>query len=324
MTAMRAALICLALLWSGQVAAETLTLQVQTVTDWKSVYGQVEARETVPARARIGGLVAELLVTEGDLVTEGQRIAAVRDDKLSFQIAALDAQIAALDAQRITAETELARGKELVDRGVATVQRLDQLQTAVDVVRGQIASVDAQRAVIRQQASEGEVRAPGAGRVLTVPVTPGAVILPGEPVATIGGGGFFLRLAIPERHAASLKEGDAIQISTDAAHQTGHIAKIYPEISNGRVTADVEVDGLETGFVNARVLVSLAVGKRDALLVPTSAVSTRSGIDFVTVTSGGKSSERAVLLGEAVEMDGDSLIEVVTGLSAGDQIVTAE
>ncbi|MCB2128520.1 MAG: efflux RND transporter periplasmic adaptor subunit [Rhodobacteraceae bacterium] len=321
---MRAALICLALLWSGQGAAGTLTLQSRTVTDWKSVYGQVEARETVPARARIGGLVADLLVTEGDLVAQGQRIATVRDDKLSFQIAALDAQIDALDAQRITAEAELARGKELVGRGVATVQRLDQLQTDVDVVRGQIASVTAQRAVIRQQASEGEVLAPGAGRVLTVPVTPGAVILPGEPVATIGGGGFFLRLAIPERHAASLNEGDAIRISTGAAHQTGHIAKIYPEISNGRVTADVEVDGLETGFVNARVLVSLAVGTRTALLVPASAVSTRSGIDFVTVTAGGHSSERAVLLGEAVELDGESLIEVVTGLAAGDRIVTAE
>ena len=47
----------------------------------------------------------------------------------------------------------------------------------------------------------------GDGRVLEVPLTRGAVVLAGELVAIIGGGGFFLRLAIPERHAFSLREG---------------------------------------------------------------------------------------------------------------------
>lgn len=69
-----------------------------TVTEWKSVYGTVEARETVPARARIGGIVQSLSVTEGDSVTAGQEIAVIHDDKIAFQIAALDAQIEALKA----------------------------------------------------------------------------------------------------------------------------------------------------------------------------------------------------------------------------------
>ena len=93
-----------------------------------------------------------------------------------------------------------------------------------------------------QQAAEGDVLAPEDGRVLTVPVTRGAVILAGEPVATIGSGGLFLRLAVPERHAAALKEGDSIRIGTGGGATEGRLAKVYPEIEGGRVTADVEVD----------------------------------------------------------------------------------
>ncbi len=59
--------------------------------------------------------------------------------------------------------------------------------------------------------------------------------------------------------------------------------KIYPQIEGGRVTADVEVEGLDTDFVAARVLVELPVGERRALLVPTASLTNRAGIDFVAV-----------------------------------------
>ncbi|MCB1312183.1 MAG: efflux RND transporter periplasmic adaptor subunit [Sedimentitalea sp.] len=307
---------------AGPVWAETLTLTETPVTEWKAVYGRVEARESVPARARIGGLVEELTVSEGDLVESGQKIALVRDDKIVFQIAALDAQIDALKAQLATAETELARGQALVDRGVSTRQQLDQLRTTVDVVRGQIASAEAERAVIAQRASEGEVLAPGAGRVLTVPATVGAVVLPGEMIATIGGGGFFLRLAIPERHSESLQEGAEIRMHSEGVDTAGRIAKIYPQIESGRVIADVEVDGLDTAFVNARILVRLPIGERTALLIPENAVRTRSGLDFVTVQAGEGHADRVVVLGEPIIRNDQPMVEVLSGLTPGDVLVT--
>lgn len=319
---MRALLLASWLAVAGPALAETVTLSPATLPEWKAVYGRIETKETIPARARIGGTIRSLSVSEGDTVSEGQEIAVVHDDKIEFQIAAHDAQIAALRAQLETAETELKRGEALVERGVATVQRLDQLRTSVDVVRGQISATEAQRDISVQQAAEGRVLAPAAGRVLTVPVTPGAVILPGEPVATIGGGGFFLRLSVPERHATALAEGDAIRITTDSEEHEGRIAKLYPQIDNGRVTADVEVEGLDTAYVNARVLVRLPVGERQALLVPAPAVTTRSGIDFVTVSEGGHEAERAVVLGEAVTLDGAAMVEILTGLAAGETVVT--
>ncbi|MCK8464462.1 efflux RND transporter periplasmic adaptor subunit [Aliiroseovarius sp. S1339] len=319
---MRIAILIASLLTAGSAWAETLTLAETSVTEWKAVYGRVEARETVPARARIGGLVVELSVTEGDLVKSGQQIALVGDDKIVFQIAALEAQITAFKAQLSTAESELLRGQELVDRGVATVQRLDQLRTVVDVLRSQIATAEAQRDVITQQATEGGVLAPGEGRVLSVPATLGAVILPGEPIALIGGGGFFLRLAIPERHATSLAEGAEIRMHAEGADIAGRVAKLYPQIENGRVIADVEFEKLDTAFVNSRVLVELPVGKRMTLLVPEVAVETRSGIDFVVVMVGDDRMDRAVVLGEPIVQDGAAMVEVLSGLAPGDIVVT--
>ncbi len=314
---MRVLLLIAGLLAAGAASAGTLVLAPEAITEWKPIYGTVEPRNEVPARARIGGVIEELLVTEGDSVSAGQRIATVHDEKLGFQVSAYDAQIDALKAQLATAETELGRGQALVQRGVATAQQLDQLRTTVDVTRSQLAAAEAGRAVVVQQAAEGDVLAPEDGRVLTVPVTRGAVILAGEPVATIGSGGLFLRLAVPERHAAVLKEGGAIRIGAEGVATEGRLAKVYPEIQGGRVTADVEVADLPGAFINARLPVALPVGERQVLMVPSAAVATRSGIDFVTVVEGGAEVARAVVLGEPL---GDR-VEVLTGLRAGDEVV---
>lgn len=322
---MRPLILTFALL-SGLIAsllpagAETLKIAPEPIVEWKAVYGRIEAKETVPARTRLGGLVAELLVSEGDLVTTGQKIAMIRDDKIDFQIAALDAQTRALQSQLTTAESELARGEALLERGVFTAQRLDQLRTTADVLRGQINSMEAERDVLTQQAAEGEILASEAGRILTVPVTPGAVVLPGEAVATIGGGGFFLRLAIPERHADAMIEGTTLQIASEGQDLQGQIAKVYPQIENGRVIADVELAEIDTAFVNARVLVKLPVGERSAILVPKAAVSTRSGIDFVDVRHQETVAARAVMLGDEITRDGETFTEVLTGLAPGDEV----
>lgn len=317
---MRLLVLLAALLSASPALAETQVLEPVSLTEWKAVYGRIEARDLVSARARIGGTVVELLVSEGDTVSAGQEIATVRDDKLAFQAAALDAQMAAIQSQLRTAQSDLERGESLVKRGVSTAQQIDQLRTAVDVATNQIAALEAQKAVIEQQSAEGAVLAPADGRILTVPTTRGAVILPGEPVATLGGGGFFLRLAIPERHADSLREGAEIQIATDGAEKTGRLVKIYPQIEGGRIIADVEVEDLDAAYVDARVLVRVPVGERQAIAVPASAVVTRSGIDFVTVAEGGDEVERAVVLGSRETVDGVQVVEILSGLKAGDTV----
>lgn len=292
------------------------------ITDWKSVYGRIEARDRVPARARIGGTVTELAVAEGDMVAEGQTIAVVVDDKLDFRLSALQAQRGALSAQLGNAEAELERGEALLKQGVSTVQRLDGLRTQVEVLRGQIAALDAEADVVRQSRDEGVIVAPAAGRILDVPVSKGAVIMPGEAVATLSAGGIFLRLAVPERHATRLHEGSTIGIEGPDGPKDGKLAKVYPAIENGRVIADVEVDDLSDRFVDARILVRLPVAERSALLVPASALVTQSGLDFVQTVDGAGHALRAVVPGQRMTTPEGEMVEILSGLVAGDRIET--
>lgn len=307
---------------SGFAHAETVTLAPVQVTDWKAVYGRIEARDRVPARARIGGTLAELQVTEGDMVAEGQVLARIVDEKLAFQLSALGAQRTALAAQLANAQAEVKRGEDLLKQGVTTAQRQDALRTQADVLAGQLASLDAQMDVTRQSQTEGQVLAPAAGRVLDVPVARGAVVMPGEAVATLAVGGSFLRLAVPERLAGALHEGDAIRIENGADESEGRLAKVYPLIENGRVLADVEVADISDRFVDARVLVRLAVGSHDALVVPSGAIRTDGGLDFVAVETAGGVAMRAVVPGARFGADDTGQVEILSGLQAGDRVLS--
>ncbi|MDH3263207.1 MAG: HlyD family efflux transporter periplasmic adaptor subunit [Paracoccaceae bacterium] len=289
---------------AGAAGAETLTLEPTPIVEWKAVYGQVETRDRVPARVRIGGVVVALEVTEGDRVEAGQRVAMVEDDKLAFQLGALDARLASLRAQLATARADLERGQQLIE--------------------GEIRSLDSERLVVEQRVAEGEILAPDAGVVLSVPISRGSVVNPGEAAAVIGGGGVFLRLAVPERHAGELAEGDTIEIGAGPGGQpaSGRLVKLYPLIEGGRVQADVEVEGLDSRFVGRRLPVRLPVGERLALLVPEAALSREGGLDFVTVEAGeGEELRRAVVPGGTVMRDGETWREILTGLGAGDRVV---
>jgi len=191
----------------------------------------------------------------------------------------------------------------------------------VDVLDGQMEATRADRRVVEQRATEGDVLAPISGIVLQVPVTTGAVVQPGEVIAEIGGGGVFLRLAVPERHAGQLRQGAEIVISREGGSRTGRLDKIYPQIENGRVIADVEVGGLDDLLVDARVLVRLPVGETTALIVPASAARTRFGLDFVPVDEDGHVALRSVVLGQHSMVNDVDMVQVLSGLKVGDTVV---
>lgn len=309
-------------------SAEYLVAPV-TVPVMKSVFGQVRSRDLVPARARIGGTLVTISVEEGDQVQAGQVIAQVVDDKLELQLRAVDASREAVIAQLTNATTNLERAQQLFSRGTIAKSRLDELQTQFDVLTNQLLETDARKAVIVEQGNEGDVIAPSAGRVLSVPVTEGSVILPGEPIARIAGGGYFLRLSLPERHAAGINTGDEVLVGArglspengDATGVVGHLVKVYPEIENGRVVADVEVETLGDFFVGERFLVSIPVGQRIAIAIPSKAIQTRHGIDYVTIAHNGATTEVSVIPGGEIRDGLSVLTEILTGLREGDKVV---
>lgn len=306
--------------------AEEVVAPIEVV-DTKAVYGTVETRNIVPARARIGGTLVSLEIERGSRVRAGEVVAVVGDQKLALQLQAVEARLRAVESEQANAKVELERALGLAQRGSATQQRVDQQQTQVDILTNRIAAARAERAVVLQQTAEGQVLAPATGRVLAVPVTRGAVVMPGEAVATVAGGGFYLRLALPERHAPLLKEGANVEISTrtsldkDMRMVQGRLAKVYPQIEGGRVIADVEVEGLGDYFVGERTLVRVPIATRRALTVPPKAIVTRSGIDFATLATPAGPREVAVVVGPKVSSEHGERVEILSGLRDGDRVI---
>jgi RND family efflux transporter MFP subunit len=321
-----ASLVLLALLARSALAQETFTVDQKQVADEKAVFATVESANVVPARARIGGTVAVLNVKEGDEVAQDQIVATVGDEKLVLQMKSLDAQIAGLEAQLAQAQTDLTRGEDLFAMGTIPKTTLDQARTAFNVASNAHRARIAERSVVEQQLSEGKVLAPTAGRVLRVPVTAGTVILAGETVASIAERHFVLRLRVPERHARFLKAGDSIRVDGEGlgagSAKFGTIKLVYPQIEDGRVVADANVAGLGDYFVGERIRVWVSAGDRKSVVVPSSFITTRFGVDFAHVRTGNVVIDVPVQRGrESPRPDMPDALEILSGLTTGDLLV---
>ena len=319
---------------SSAFAGDDFVVKSRDVVDRKAVIATVEPIHQLVARARIGGTIAALTIKEGDIVAAGAVVAQVADEKLALQMQALDSRIASLESQRDQAKVDYDRVAELQKRGVSTQTQLDQAKTNLDVAERNLAALRGDREVIAQQATEGAVLAPGAGRVLSVPVSVGRVILPGETIATMAADQYILRLQLPERHAQFLRAGDRIVFGpacgepigargmaedASAAPREGVVRIVYPEIQGGRVIADVEVPGLGDYFVGERTRVYVETGNRKAIMIPPSLLYRRAGVNYVRLAGG---DEVVVQPGDTHEGNGAASVEILSGLRDGDRLVT--
>lgn len=312
---------------AGSAGASEFAVREVEIEDRKAVVATVESVDRIAARARIGGTIAKLTADEGMSVRRGDVLAEVVDPKLASRRQAVEARIQALESQKKLAQTVLERVTKLRETGAAAQSRLDEATTGLRVVDRDLAAMIAERKVVMEQQAEGAVHAPADGRVLAVPVTAGAVVLPGETIATIAANAYILRLHLPERHARFLRVGDEVRVGssaldpaerTDPARdgklRTGRIFQVYPELHQGRVVADVEVEGLGDYFVGERVAVHVATGKRRTFVVPPEYLFRRHGLTFAKLANG-----REVVVQPGLPTDGG--VEVLSGLAEGDALV---
>ncbi len=185
----------LALLFAGAFSAvargETeLTVQLTQISEQKVVFASVESVDVTRARARIAGLVRDLVVDEGSLVKRGQRLALVVDAKLKLGLAALDARLASL-----AGPVEAWPRRRSSGLGGCTVPATSARPASTRRWPTSMPSRPTQRPSRRSApcwcsaAPRGAVLAPAAGRVLRVALTNGSVVMPGRdqhPAAQIG------------------------------------------------------------------------------------------------------------------------------------------
>ena len=245
--------------------------------------------------------------------------------KIALRLKAVDAQLAAFVSRLDTATADYERARQLAARGVTPQARLDQFKTAFDSATNELEAARAERSVIERQAEEGQVLAPAAGRVLSVSVTEGSVMLVGESVATIAANDYLLRLELPERHARFMKEGDPMRVGARGLNSEakitgeGRIVQVYPELANGRVMADAEAQGLGDYFVGERAQIWISAGKRKTFTIPADYLFKRHGLDYVKVARDGGPPLDVVVqpgLPVAADKNGGERIEIFAPLQA--------
>ncbi|MEO0030392.1 MAG: hypothetical protein RIS94_150 [Pseudomonadota bacterium] len=296
-----------------------LILAPADVTDWRDVSAEVTTVDQAQVMARIPGILASLSVREGDMVRKGQVIGRVVDSQLGYQAGAYGAQAAAAQAQAAQASADLARVKFLHDNGVYAQARLDQAQAAAHAAAAQVRAARAQQAAVGAVAGAGAVVAPATGRVLHADVPAGAPVAPGMAIAVITAGPTIVRLDMPESLATTVRAGAAV---TAPGLGTGRVIRVYPAVTAGKVTADVDMPGIDNTLIGRRVAAKVAGGTRRALLVPAAFVTTRFGIDYVTVLAkDGSPAQVPVQTAPGAE---PGRLEILSGAAAGDTLVQSQ
>lgn len=297
-----------------------LRLAMVETSEWKEVSAEVATVDQAQVLARIPGILTTLTVRAGDRVSKGQTIGRIVDSQLPYQSGAYAAQAAAAQAQAVQAQSDLARTKFLYDNGVYAKARLDQAQAAANAANAQIRAARAQQSAVNAVAGQGAVVAPSAGRVLVANVPVGSPVAPGTSLATITSGPVVLRLTLPESLAGTVHAGTRV-ITTGLGVADGHgaITKVYPSVQAGQISADATVPGIDDTLIGRRVAARIEIGKRQALLAPKGFVTTRYGIDYVTVLA--KDGATSTVPVQTTPSSEAGKIEILSGVGPGDTLI---
>jgi RND family efflux transporter MFP subunit len=305
------------------LSGERMVVRAGDVPQLKPLAGEITSRKQAEALARIPGILVELNVRDGDYVRNGQLIGRVVETRLGHETAAYEAQIAAALAQAGNARAELKRIQYLYDRGVYAKARLDQAQAAARSADAQVRAAQSLRSASASLASEGAVRAPSTGRVLRADVPKGSAVTAGTSVATITAGPPVLRLDVPESLMDRIYVGSAVTIQDESElnGRRGTVVEVYPAVAGGRVRADAEVPGLTAQLVGRRISVLMDVGARRSIVLPRSFVTTRFGIDYVSLVA--KDGSATLIPVQTAPTSDPERLEILTGVSPGDVLIKA-
>lgn len=198
---------------------------------------------------------------------------------------------------------------------------------AVATARANVANAESQLGLARRSLSYSLVFSPIDGFVTDRTADLGEYVSPTNKVATVVRiNPLRVRIDIPEQAIPSVAVGQSVSVTTSAwpdKNFSGRIARISPNVtpSSRTLTVEAEIENnsgtLKPGqFATVRILQSRA---ESAVLVPSRAVRTESGVSRVFVIKDGRASERVVQIGQA---EGD-LIEIKGGVAADEIVATS-
>jgi multidrug efflux pump subunit AcrA (membrane-fusion protein) len=238
------------------------------------------------------------------------------------------------------AQNEFNRIKSLLDQRVVSQSEFDQRRTQMEASRQQyeaarngaaqqyqaLQAARARVALAEKSLADTTVRAPFDGLVAERLVSTGDYVTKGMKVAVVVRvNPLRVQLTVPEQFVSAVKVGAPVTFQVDAyagREFTGTVRYVSPALEANRRALTVEAvvpnqsGDLKPGlFATARIE---EPEKSPAVMVPAVAVQTTAGTSRVFVVSGDKVEERIVTTGQKV----DSLVEIATGLKAGERVAT--
>lgn len=328
-------------------ATGTLAADEQVILGTKVAGRVAELPIDLGTPVKRGQVVAKLDPTDAQLRVD-QSIAAIKqararlglspdgtDDRVTIEQTSLVKQArAVLDEAKLTRE----RMERLQQQGLVAQAQLDSAISALGVAEGRyedsLEEVRNRQAILLQRRSELElarqqlvdtvVLSPIDGAVSERRTNIGEFLQAGAPVANIVKlHPLRLRLAVPEREAVGVREGQTVLVSVEGVQgeHRGRVARISPSISEANRTLLIEAEvpneriALKPGaFAKADVVLS---GGVRIVTVPASAIVTFAGVEKVLIVDKEKAVEKRVQTGRRI---GDR-VEVVSGIAAGTQVV---
>jgi membrane fusion protein (multidrug efflux system) len=329
------------------------TVRRETVPITEDYEGTFAAIESVELRARVEGMLESAPFKEGELVQKGDLVFRIQQSEYRAALDAAQAQLAqargnlfARQAALARSNTTVARNRPLAaDRAIPQKDLDNAIQNAeiakgdVLVARAQIAS--AQAAIDNAQINLGytTIHAPVTGLIGFLNYDVGNVV--GGPttqvldtISAIDPIKVTFALDEPTYLALSRNRTDPdvlalrdqalkIILANDTPYPyAGRIYTFNPTIDpkTGTITVEARIpnpDGLlrPGGFARVRVVVE---NRRDALLVPQTAITKSQGVDTVyLVDSKNEAVLRSVTLGPQFKQS----FVVQSGLNAGDRVI---
>lgn len=286
---------------------------------------------------RIPGRITKLMVSVGDMVTDGQPLLEIESNELGEALAAL----LSARANLIAAENQVRRETALGQKQLSTAPILETARANAKALHAEVTG--AEQRLLAMGLTPGELaklgtgagprritlRAPIAGEVVERYAMLGQVVDATRPVLRIADlSRLWIELALFERDLARVQIGNAVEILAETYPDKkflGKVAHVNAAVDEVTRTATVRIEVpnperlLRPGqFVRARV--QRVDSNAPILAIPVKAVQQIDGQPGVFVDKGnGRYVSLPVEIGRA---DGE-LVEITRGLLEGDHVVTA-
>lgn len=305
----------------------SLVVQAQSVAPALSLPATVKPRVESRYGFRIGGKVAQRLVSVGDPVRPGQVLARLDPQDLAPAIAAARAQLDAARTERDLARLDLARLHDLRQRNFVSQAQLDRQQAAADAAEARRRSAEAQLAQATNQSAFQTLSADVAGVVTGIDAEAGQVVAIGQPVVRVArSGDYELEAAVPEGDLALARAAHAWRAVIPALGPTGHrvtLRELSPVSDPASRTFAIRLalpPGIPGVALGMTATVQATGAAAPAFELPLTALHSLDGRPQVwRVQADGTVQPVPVVTAGYL----DDVVRIAEGISAGDRIVTA-